>query len=675
MRAAMSRATLAVGVFLASALLGASPTHAAVITIVNRDAAGVGMNDPAPRAPVGGNAATTLGTQRLAALQYAADVWGAYLASSVEIRIGATFESQACSGLAATLGSAGPTAGFVNFSGAPIANTLYPSALGDKLAGTDLDPGADDIRARFNIALGAGGSCNLDFYLGFDANPPSSTAIDLVAVALHELGHGLGFVPFFNVSTGVETLGLDDVYELGLEQHGVGALSTMTNGSRVAAGTDDGDLHFIGPTVTASLGSLTGGVSGGHVQMYAPTTLQPGSSVAHFDLAVTPNELMEPSYAGPNHAPGLAYQLLCDLGWGPCGLCGDGTIDANEACDDGDTSAGDGCSALCQVEACWGCTGEPSTCSPVADTTPCDDGSACTQTDACQSGACVGSSPVVCGALDQCHDVGTCNPATGICSNPTKSDGTSCDDGESCTSPDACSAGVCGGPPSCIDPFLCSKGKPSKLGPSFVSPPTTALVDDLESLNVTVVKPKGLCVPAELNADPIDDAATHLESYPIKAIKGQPKHVKRTALVVNAIGSITVQTQKPAFLLVPTNQSAVADPPPVGAIEVDHYKCYAVKVASGTPKFPKNVTVAVADQFIVAPQTFAVKKPTHLCTPVDKNGEGIAHGAVQQLCYSVKRTVKNPSQLGLFLHTQFGAERFDATKEERLCVPSAKTVL
>ena len=208
-----------------------------------------------------------------------------------------------------------------------------------------------------------------------------------------------------------------------------------------------------------------------------------------------------------------------------------------------------------------------------------------------------------------------------------------------------------------------------------MSPPTVALADAFESLNVTVRKPKGLCTPAELNADPLADAATHLESYPLKVIKGQPKHVKRTALVKNALGTITVQTQKPAFLLVPTNKSLVADPPPVGAIEVDHYKCYAAKVAKNTPKFPKGMTIGVADQFILAPQTFFVRKPTHLCTPVDKNGEGITHGFVHQLCYAVKPTVKNAAHPGLFVHPQFGAEVLDATKEERICVPSLATLL
>src|SRR3989442_1478627 len=56
-----------------------------------------------------------------------------------------------------------------------------------------------------------------------------------------------------------------------------------------------------------------------------------------------------------------------------------------------------------------------------------------TQTDTCQNGSCVGANPVVCTA-DQCHDPGTCNPATGVCSAPTnKTNGTACNDGDACT--------------------------------------------------------------------------------------------------------------------------------------------------------------------------------------------------------------------------------------------------
>src|SRR5207302_6228459 len=52
---------------------------------------------------------------------------------------------------------------------------------------------------------------------------------------------------------------------------------------------------------------------------------------------------------------------------------------------------------------------------------------------------------IACVALDACHVVGTCDPATGACSNPLAPDGTSCDDGSACTSGRTCAAGACGG--------------------------------------------------------------------------------------------------------------------------------------------------------------------------------------------------------------------------------------
>lgn len=81
-----------------------------------------------------------------------------------------------------------------------------------------------------------------------------------------------------------------------------------------------------------------------------------------------------------------------------------------------------------------------------ADATACSDGNGCTQTDSCLAGACVGSNPVVCTALDQCHNAGACAPATGVCSaSLPKGDGAACDDASLCTQTDSCLAGVCTG--------------------------------------------------------------------------------------------------------------------------------------------------------------------------------------------------------------------------------------
>src|SRR5207247_684763 len=81
------------------------------------------------------------------------------------------------------------------------------------------------------------------------------------------------------------------------------------------------------------------------------------------------------------------------------------------------------------------------------DGASCNDGNACTRTDTCQSARCVGSDPVVCTALDQCHTAGTCDSATGTCSNPAQHDGASCNDADACTHADRCPGGTCVGRP------------------------------------------------------------------------------------------------------------------------------------------------------------------------------------------------------------------------------------
>lgn len=147
----------------------------------------------------------------------------------------------------------------------------------------------------------------------------------------------------------------------------------------------------------------------------------------------------------------------------------------NEDCDDGNACNGVetcnletlscvsgtpvSCSNLndaCNVGVC-----EPSTgackASPRPNGTSCDDGNACTRSDSCQAGTCVGQNPVVCSASDQCHDAGVCNPATGVCSNPAKANGSTCNDGNACTQADTCQGGVCSGgsPVVCVASDQC----------------------------------------------------------------------------------------------------------------------------------------------------------------------------------------------------------------------------
>jgi hypothetical protein len=201
-------------VLAATALLASVATSAfgsATIVIINLDGPGEGFNDATPAAPVGGNAGTTVGQQRLLCFQQAASIWGSILTSSVTIQIQAAFNPLSCTATSAVLGSAGPRFVEFGFPGAEFTNYWYHEALACKEAGTDLTPLGDpglppgdngsDINAQFNSNLGqAGCLTGVPWYYGFDHN--EGGGIDLLAVLLHEFGHGFGFSTTTSGTTG-----------------------------------------------------------------------------------------------------------------------------------------------------------------------------------------------------------------------------------------------------------------------------------------------------------------------------------------------------------------------------------------------------------------------------------------------------------------------------------------
>jgi RHS repeat-associated protein len=128
--------------------------------------------------------------------------------------------------------------------------------------------------------------------------------------------------------------------------------------------------------------------------------------------------------------------------------CNDGNAcTTSDSCQTGTcTGTAVTCMAQDQCHTAGTCNPSNGTCSnpPVANGTTCSDGNACTAGDSCQAGSCTGVT-VNCMALDQCHNAGICDQATGLCSNPAVADGTTCNDGNACTTSDTCHAGNCGG--------------------------------------------------------------------------------------------------------------------------------------------------------------------------------------------------------------------------------------
>lgn len=129
--------------------------------------------------------------------------------------------------------------------------------------------------------------------------------------------------------------------------------------------------------------------------------------------------------------------------------CGNGLIDLGEQCDDGNTSDGGGCSRVCQEEAGWTCSGEPSVCSTIcgdgiaAGTEECDAGGANGTTECgCQSTCSYRAAAVSCVAATQCAEASACD-GLGSCLTPLNKP-----DGTGCTLPQAsstCQGGTCGG--------------------------------------------------------------------------------------------------------------------------------------------------------------------------------------------------------------------------------------
>jgi hypothetical protein len=231
----------------------------ATVTVINTDGAGEGFNDATPAAPIGGNPGVTIGQQRLIAFQAAANLWGSTLDSNVQITVDAQFNALACNATQAVLGSAGSIFIYANFAGigfwpgAEFANTWYPSALAKKRAGFDIAPANMDIRARFNSNLGnVGCLTGIGWYYGLDGN--HGTQIDLMAVLLHELGHGMGFQQFASLTTGAQQLGFTDVYGRRLLDTTTGKTwNQMTNAERVASAVNFFHVVWSGPEVTAQV--------------------------------------------------------------------------------------------------------------------------------------------------------------------------------------------------------------------------------------------------------------------------------------------------------------------------------------------------------------------------------------------------------------------------------------
>lgn len=292
-------------------LAPAQPARAGNFVLINLDGPGEGFNDPTPVAPIGGNPGTTIGQQRLNVFTTAGRIWGAILPDNVTIRVSANFDPLTpCDSTSGVLGSAGAVTLASNFSGAPLANTWYSIALANKLAGTDLATSADDITSHFNSSVD-NSTClgNSGWYYGYDHNEGND--IDLLAVVLHELGHGLGFQTFANISTGQFQNGQPDVYSRHLFDRTLGLhWDQMTSNQRKNSAINTGNLVW----------------DGAFVQNAAPHILGP-ATIVRVDSPASIAGLKDygtADFGAPAPNPPLSGQVI---------LVNDGTGTTSDACE------------------------------------------------------------------------------------------------------------------------------------------------------------------------------------------------------------------------------------------------------------------------------------------------------------------------------------------------------
>ncbi|WP_347261424.1 hypothetical protein [Rudaea sp.] len=168
-----------------------------------------------------GNPGTTLGDQRKNALQYAVAQLAQQLQSPVPISVHACWAHLGGTATRATLAHASSTSlafsdtdfampwltkkytWYTNTQIARMGGTSPCGALGGSCAGVD----GDVVEITFNSDIGSSGVLGgSPFYFGYQPDPNSNSS-DFIAIAMHEITHGLGFLGLANTDPSVGPIG------------------------------------------------------------------------------------------------------------------------------------------------------------------------------------------------------------------------------------------------------------------------------------------------------------------------------------------------------------------------------------------------------------------------------------------------------------------------------------
>ena len=216
-----------------------------------------------------------------ASIEAAATTWEEALRIDVPIRVQLEWVD-----LHGFIGSA--STGFASHPEFPLADIRYPTALANDFAGQDVNGSYPEVLMKI--------SSSTDWYTGDGTEPFSG--YDLETIALHELGHGLGF-------------GLSGAASLNLWDY----LLTTSDDKR-ACEIGDYDQYKTDPGMNVFVSDTA------QMKVYSPVVFSGGSSLSHFDEASHPigefGSLMTPfqgSGVTDRDLDGAVLGPISEMGW------------------------------------------------------------------------------------------------------------------------------------------------------------------------------------------------------------------------------------------------------------------------------------------------------------------------------------------------------------------------
>jgi hypothetical protein len=250
--------------------------------------------------------------EAIEAFEYAVSIWESIIESDIPIYVEARWRTMSNG----SLGSASPGDYIANFKNAPRKNIFYPIAVAEKLSKTEISGASfPDISATFNK--------DIRWYFKTDGKTPE-LLYDFVSVALHEIGHGLGFTGFFFVTSVTGAYGNENAGDVAAYDLMVINKNNQTLTDTTVFDIPSTDLYSA--LTSNELYSASRAAkkynSGNLPRLYAPQIWNRGSSIYHLNDATYPssneNSLMTHALGLGEaiHDPGpIATGILADIGW------------------------------------------------------------------------------------------------------------------------------------------------------------------------------------------------------------------------------------------------------------------------------------------------------------------------------------------------------------------------